>query len=560
MISRRRASRYALAVIAAAVLPGSLLLAPTITAADPDAVAAKKGTKKGKEKKRKPISGKLSKRGYTVIALAASGKAASVVARRGKFRLRPPADRVTLQLRGADGTYAGPIVAGAKPSGKGKRKGRSARKKKGGGQLIVGVRAGANLGTIKVKAAKGYAKMKGSLPAKLLDVRAWARAKKGVPIGAGVFGFVRSKPPRSSPPADLDADGIPDPLDVDVNGNKVLNNLDRSPAGRGARAAQSSNEFQISTVLGLPIYDTANADAPGFTDSQIEATLPRLGVIGIERIPCDLVELDCGLLVYCSAGGTGRVVVNFNPPTGPPFPGPPGGQFDSDGDGFGTLSQDLSLLHGATSAQIKTGDVLIERATSGGVQSQYVSTVQYVFATAPALVSFSDTAGNSATVSYPVAGYQPGPPGPGTLDNPFPVAPGPDGDVVLTVTLWRPQRKAISGSDPATARWMDIGGLDYTARVSGIGLNCPQGAFSSVDPHLTPTAPSPFTTAGGFTDLATDQPASTANTLTYTLNATQCLASGGMSWDPGQVVGLDFLATGNKGADHAEQGVNFKRQ
>ena len=35
----------------------------------------------------KPITGKLSKPGYTVIALAANGKASAVQASRGRFRL-----------------------------------------------------------------------------------------------------------------------------------------------------------------------------------------------------------------------------------------------------------------------------------------------------------------------------------------------------------------------------------------------------------------------------------------------------------------------------------------
>ena len=54
--------------------------------------------------KPKPITGKLSRPGYTVLALAANGKATSVVATHGKFHLKPPAKVVTLQLRAADGT------------------------------------------------------------------------------------------------------------------------------------------------------------------------------------------------------------------------------------------------------------------------------------------------------------------------------------------------------------------------------------------------------------------------------------------------------------------------
>ena len=58
----------------------------------------------------KPIGGKLSKPGYTLIALADNGRATSVQVKGRRFKLRPPASEVTLQLRAPEGTYAGPIV------------------------------------------------------------------------------------------------------------------------------------------------------------------------------------------------------------------------------------------------------------------------------------------------------------------------------------------------------------------------------------------------------------------------------------------------------------------
>jgi hypothetical protein len=58
----------------------------------------------------KPITERLDKPGYTVIALAATGQAGSVIARSGGFSVVPPAATVTLQLRAPDGVYAGPVV------------------------------------------------------------------------------------------------------------------------------------------------------------------------------------------------------------------------------------------------------------------------------------------------------------------------------------------------------------------------------------------------------------------------------------------------------------------
>jgi hypothetical protein len=511
---------------------------------------------------KKPINGKLSKAGYTVIALAANGKANAVTAK-PKFKVRPKAKRVTLHLRAKDGTYAGPIVVGTKKKGK---------------RAILGVKAGAKLGKVKVKVRKGYAKPKRRLARRFVDTKRKARAKKGVPIGAGNFGRVRSKKLGGGAPGDRDLDGIADPLDIDDDGDLVLDNFDGTST---ARISQTPNEFDIGTVLGLPIYDTANANTPGADDARIEETLPRLGVLGVEVLPGDLAELDCGGsnqippreegLVYCSSGGSGRLAENFNPPTGPPFPGDPGGPLDPDGDGFGTLEPGRgSILHGSNTADIKTGDVLIQRVTTGGAESQFAATLQYVFATSPALMSYSDTAGNSQTVPYPIAGYQPGPPGPGTNDNPFPVAAGSDGDVVLTVPLWRPQRARISG-DPApgpgeSGKWTDIGGLRHTVRLSGVGLACPPDTLSESDPSLTTSPPSPFISGGAFTDSERpqgqplDRPANPANTFTYTFNATKCLEALGQSWSIGQLVGFDFFATTNNPTDHTEQGVAFERQ
>jgi len=251
-----------------------------------------------------PISGKLSKPGYTLIALADSGKPTVVVVKKAKFKLRPPAKKVTLQLRGPDGVYAGPIVLGKKNNGK---------------LALVGVKAGAKLGKVIVKGGKGYAKLKKKLAEKWIDAKRTATAKQGVPLGNGRnAGFVRSKPPRHPPPGDRDADGVPDVLDVDINGNRIFNNIDGATPGRGAQAAQAGSEvFGAGLALFLNIEDTVNADA-GSTSAQIAAALPVHLWIGLQIAPGDSAELDCGGspdlssptgwsggLSWCTKGGTG---------------------------------------------------------------------------------------------------------------------------------------------------------------------------------------------------------------------------------------------------------------
>ncbi len=121
------------------------------------------------------ISGKLSARGYTVIALAASGEAKIDRAPRGEFKLRPPAGKVTLHLRARDGTYAGPIVVAEKAHGK---------------RAVVGVKAGAQVGKIKVDDGDGYGKLAKRLPSEYVNLKRTARAEKGAPLGAGNLGRV----------------------------------------------------------------------------------------------------------------------------------------------------------------------------------------------------------------------------------------------------------------------------------------------------------------------------------------------------------------------------------
>ena len=580
-----------------------------------------------------PITGELSEPGYTVIALAADGEAQTVTPQAAAFSVVPPAATVTVHLRAPDGTYAGPVVIeertgevrrakahvrrararlrrlkrklrAARRAADSARDGRAARKatqrlkkarksrnrasrrlKRARRRLaearqqeaerrirvILGVKAGAPLGDVEVKPA-GYAVARGLRRRSSQgwvnpDRRAWA--KDGEPIGAGNFGFVQSRPFTGAVSGDLDLDAVPDPLDIDDDGDLVLDNVDPSPAG-SARVAQAEPEFTVGSSMPFEIFQTRNANASSLTVADIDEALSRWGSLGLAILPGDSNELDCGGtpnpvapppplvggLTYCSYGGTARVPGCNSPSEGPDVSCPryPEDCCDPDGDGFGTLSQTpglpapaMLLFHGATTAQIRTGDVLIQRVTTGGVEREYPATLQFVFATVPALVSYSDTAGNSGTVSYPVEdSSQPGARGDG-----FPVAAGADGDVVLTLTFWRPQRTPIAAE---TGEWIDIGGLTYAPGIADIGFNCPQSTISENDPNLVPAMPD------GFTDLAGDQAADPANTFTYTVNLTQCLAATGLSFDAGENRTFAFNVLAPSGADTANQFVTFRRQ
>jgi len=498
-------------------------------------------------KKQAAITGKLSKSGYTVIALGYNGKAASSKGR--SFKIVPRDSRVTLQLRDKRGRYAGPVLVGAR-----------------GKTVIVGVKAGAKLGTIRIRS--GYATA-AKVSAKAIDARRTAQARKGVPLGNGRnFGLVRSRRhAKNGIGRDADLDGVPDTLDIDSDGDLVLNN-EETPA-RTARAAADERGFKLFSQLGAPLERSLNANATGVTDAAIDAlvrgstTGPTFQPIGMfldfQVLRGDQVELDCGGLSYCTSGGTGRVRApgGFDP--GPNFPS----CCDSDGDGFGTMTgtpspaggQEMQLYPLATAAQIKSGDVLIQRVTSGGTETAVPSTLNFVFNTTPALTSWTSTGGQSGSVTYPVAAGAPG-----TSLNPFVVGAGADGNVVVSMTFWRPQRRAIAGAGE-TGDFIDIGHLQWSSRLITAGqnqrvLDCP-GAYSTSDPNLSPASASD--PIGGVIDGVDDAPANPSHTLTYSLNITSCLAAKGVAFNSGDSVQLEIVARSQTAGDNSAQQVFFKR-
>jgi hypothetical protein len=546
----------------------------------------------------KRITGELNRPGYTVIALAANGQAAVVRAQRRRFRLTPPAGRVTLHLRAPDATYAGPIAVGSKARGR---------------RAVVGVRAGARLGRIRIR--RGYAKPSRRLRRRWVDARRVARARSGVPIGAAVFGRVRSRQLRRAVPGDGDVDGVPDPLDVDDDGDLVFDSLDRASA---ARAAEVPETFFQQSYMQLFLHQTAHAnalDSSGrriFDDPAIEATFQRFSDLAIEIIPGPgFRELDCGQddpdtpqregRVYCSHGdppSTGRYPSPS--PSGASFPGAPGDPlgFDPDGDGFGRLSLTgqgaaggtrVPYHPGAMTHQIGTGDNLIEWVAADGVPEnecppanppaceKYTTNLQFVFGTPVALVSYDDGTGTgTGTVPYPVRG-SPGPldppcpepcpgPDPGTQFNGFPVTAGADGQVRVTLAFWRPQRRPIKPdsnglggdaclNDDPPCEWIDVGGLNYVAGPAD-RPTCPESAYTV--PDAGPLRKDPGLAV--LIDGSPDTRAHPANTVTYTLNLTECLAARGHSFNPGEQRLFSFMASPPTSSDRVLQWVSFRRE
>jgi hypothetical protein len=386
-------------------------------------------------------------------------------------------------------------------------------------------------------------------------------------------------------------------------------------AGSGAGAPQPSAISPWMSQMFLTMDETINEDAAGTTVAQIDSAMQSKLNLKLLNVPTNvsLLELACNGLSFCSQGGTGQAVLEGLPasaPAAPPSePGQPNappantspttqtvafpsGSLDS-ATGFGEVvgpavpngmignnaggGHEFSLNPNATSSQIGSGDVITEAITDNGTTTQIPTTIGFVFNTVPAIASYSDTAGNSGTISYPDTSKL------GTMTNPIKVAAGPNGDVVVTFTLFRPQRQGIAGAgEPA---FMDIGHLGYELDFAGSGGStsgsnvvgsttppqCPASSYSNQSSTLTlvtggsSQAPSgtlaPPTGMGEMIDSANDQPASSANTISFAVDLTQCLAAKGESPFPiGQVINnFDISANSVSSADHANQTFSLER-
>ncbi|MCB0878653.1 MAG: hypothetical protein KDC46_06690, partial [Thermoleophilia bacterium] len=423
---------------------------------------------------------------------------------------------------------------------------------------VTGVRSGTALGAIDARA--GWALVLHA-PARGHQARGInAILVRGVPAGARRLGLIRT--PRSIPARglsgqDMDRDGIVNAFDVDDDGDLQLDNVDASVRGAARRGSSARSmptprerQVRIFSNLKLALEDSLNANAgsSAMSRSAVNDALTSAQTLAISVVPGDEVELDCGGLTYCSSGGTGTAL-EASSSGGTSFPD----DFDSDGDGMGTITAgptgDFQLLTGATFDRLDAGDTFIERVTAGSRTLAAPGMLAYAFTSTPAVTAWSDDAGASTTsVSYPVDASTPG-----TTSNPAEVEAGSDGHVVLTFTLWRPQRPRIA---PVEARWVDIGGLGYSVDVPNAPGGTGSGPGICAGSSLSESDPSLVAAGDQLRDRAPDRAASASHTITFTVDMTDCL--GTTSWDVGETLSFDLQARTRDG-DNAAQKLTFVR-
>jgi len=503
-----------------------------------------------------PVRGSLAKRGYVVVAMATSGRVTTAPVRHGSFRLVPPARIFTLHLRDAKGRYAGPVVVGGTAS-----------------RALVGVRAGARLG--RVKARRGYAT---AHPPRRSVVRTGsAAARRGRPIGAGVAGAVRVSRPATGggqPGSDRDRDGIPNSIDVDDDGDLVLDHVDRSN-GAGARAAATIGPGDIypnwvinvglessylagdPAAAGYALNWNASGQQPakgktigfaGFVDRALDA---RAILLFVSRV--GPFGLQCQLS-YCTTSGKASDLTDAKRfPADFPVSGQSWGQapgvtaFNPDREGI-TTTQGLDVTkayairpHAGVSS-ISATDLLFLHSPPGSTTGTFMTNVAYVFGTVPALAAWSDGT-TGAQVGYPVAHD-----GPGTQRSPIALHRAADGHYHLTMSVWPPQGNL-------TGAYQTLGWLEYVVagRANGPGKEtwrCPPQAYSGLN------ATSALGTQGVI-DKRVDRPLDRADMVTFTTDLTLCMESSGRgTWGPGSPSQEVFVA-GLSALNDASEGVGF---
>lgn len=473
---------------------------------------------------------------YHVLLVQANGvtKKARLKTASGAFSIScRHLDGASLQLVNADGTYFGPVVLK-----------RTATK----ALIFIKGTTSLKLGSIALKG--GWALVVHRPLGRYKTTAAYtASAVGGVPIGAGKLGRVRTSTCLGlrGPGGDLDRDGIINAIDIDDNGNKVLDNIDRSHRGAsrplaapllqnpglGSIARENGVQLpdnEISIWSNLPLFNatTVNGDISAVTDiwSLINQYQPMALMLSVQEIGGNGALLDGLGDPYLQAhafNGTTYPQVQLPPSGGMQWVfGPPTYTGTSLNLSAGLPDTACAIYPGAVPAdQLASGDCFVETVPSG---TSYAGTLNFVFLTTPAFCSYQfDTDASPTVISYDANGVAPVGM---TSSSPIVV---PSGASKVTLTFWRPQREAVPGEVGNAEGLIDIGGLTYSSQVSvaqppsgppDTGTHDPTGAYSNAIANGVPITTGPTTT--GLLDPASDAPASSTSTITFTLDLSKC--------------------------------------
>ena len=505
--------------------------------------------------------------GGSLLAVSSKGKAVRTKIGSKTVSLNVPKATIsgtTLQLVSKSGTFLGPVVLASASGGK-------------KAYLTLGKGAGAKsslkLGTATVK--KGYAALSKPLATKSLLTSSYAAAVKGAPTGSGRLGLQKSSKKASLAQSETGGNGIPsgtDPdrdgltsnIDVDDNGNGILDNQD---------SAQRPTSAGLFATLNLRPGDAGtNVNATGVTQAQIDANVSGENIFnfifyfGGGDLPATTgAYVDCGALSYCNSV-TGTAVLSGLSESSPDLPrGTLWRNWRANGNRQGNGLERMTnngqdawaagLQPRATTAQMAPGDLfnVVFRGAGGDVITP-VALPSYPV-TVPAIKTV--TSGGVAT----------------TILNGNPASPGSNEGSAIAVSAagdlafdyWRPQRRGIAGTDEGAM--IDMGNLHYTITIGG--LRTASGSQVNVSQEFSCNAAgqpvSPESPEGDFygpADPTADAAPNPANTRTYSTNLRSCL-SGAISAGylpagtslTGAKVNVAFTASGENRAGGADRAV-----
>ncbi len=521
------------------------------------------------------VSGTLTGgRGLHVIVVQSNGtsKKTTITNTKGTFKVvGATLAGASIQLVSKNGTYFGPVLLGGSGT-------KVYATIKGSGNLV--------LGTFKRKS--GYAAALAPAGRYFTTAAYTVAAKSGKPVGAGKLGLVKVGNGKSTLKGyngqgrDADLDGIPGAFDIDDNGNLIIDNVDRttrsgrslrqfSPALRvsdicptpdqpqpagcippsgapsgGTTATAAATEFKLFSNFKLTDATSINVNIPGITgiDALIDAAVPTTVTLATQVMGATSSTLDCLGNTYCAPHGA-YPLVNSVAATYT-------GAFLNLVKG---TTGDAQILPGAARTDIGSGNAFLQ---IDGTTS-YPGVLNFVFNTAPALKSFNagwvfdqfmtyDASGVSTHGGVTASGMTPS----------TPITTGSYGGTSIMVTFWRPQRAALPSEAwfGSANPWTDIGGLSYRADTP----NAPTGSTkrSCAGGYSAGSANGVAVTAGtdGIVDPALDAEASTANTISWTIDLATCfdwsLMASGTTFD------LDIQAFSMYG-DNAARKLYFRK-
>jgi hypothetical protein len=491
------------------------------------------------------IQGKLNVEdasSYRIAVIQSDGKSTiAKVAENRKFRFKLnelTSQNASIHAVAGSGRYMGPIVA---PQGK------NALTRLSGDS--------GNLGNLKV--SNGFitvSKTSGLFSSKN---KVSFNQTTGTP-GSGNFGLVLSGANTKStigiksganPGDDTDKDGIPNLIDVDDDGNLILDTFDSNFV-----EFDGAKPYLFSNLVGDP-SNTVNANAQSVSQDTIDNFVKdNLSVVVGYNSKNDgdiqSANVDCLGLPYCGTNGLATIYGLGGIDLPSDFPvNSLWSTFDSDSDGFPNLyvypektRSEIIIKPNVTTSQIGPGDSLLFKINFAKESRTYPLVLSYIFVTVPAAISVND---GTTTTSLTYPGNLSSPAAPG---NPIHLA-----SKSLTINYWRPQRAAIQGAESGTL--IDMGNLKYGVDLSvqsqganGITL-CEAEDFSGLSSTLSLSTGSNNGT-GVLVDSRADGAPDSTQTLSFTVNLESCLTRKGISSSGVTVlVGLKaFDKTGSNGS------------